>query len=285
MFRIGEFSKLTQVSVRMLRYYDEAEIFVPEYVDPMTGYRMYTTSQIKILKRILFLRDIGFSIAQMKEMINAWEDDTVVEQALVHRMEQIQENIKQEKAMLARIQSALYDMKHQSLESNLQVTIKRIPSYPIISYRSVVENYYCEENLWKAFGEELTREKLSRLFACPGFSIYHEQEVENEVCTETGIDMEVCLILPEEEITKDLTGKLLYSHSKELANAACFFVYGSFENIDGAYQQFAIWLEQHPQYQMLGECRQIVHKGPAECENPKDYVIELQVEININENI
>ena len=58
MFKIGEFSKLTQVSIRMLRYYDEMGIFKPEKVDTFTGYRMYSASQIPTLQKIIILRDI-----------------------------------------------------------------------------------------------------------------------------------------------------------------------------------------------------------------------------------
>ena len=52
MFRIGEFSKLTQVSVRMLRYYDEAGLLKPAEVDRWTGYRLYSAGQIPRLDRI-----------------------------------------------------------------------------------------------------------------------------------------------------------------------------------------------------------------------------------------
>ena len=51
MFKIGEFSKLTQVSTRMLRYYDETGLLKPAKVDSLTGYRMYSAEQISTLNR------------------------------------------------------------------------------------------------------------------------------------------------------------------------------------------------------------------------------------------
>ncbi|WP_097003535.1 TrmO family methyltransferase domain-containing protein [Lacrimispora amygdalina] len=45
MFQIGEFSKLTQITIRMLRYYDEAGLLKPAEIDPWTGYRMYSVEQ------------------------------------------------------------------------------------------------------------------------------------------------------------------------------------------------------------------------------------------------
>ena len=51
MFKIGEFSKLTQVSIRMLRYYDENDLLKPAQTDPFSGYRLYSVEQIPRLQR------------------------------------------------------------------------------------------------------------------------------------------------------------------------------------------------------------------------------------------
>lgn len=69
MFKIGEFSKITQVSIRMLRYYDEQKLLMPCKVDPSTGYRLYSASQIDELGRIVMLRDMGFSIKEMQKLL------------------------------------------------------------------------------------------------------------------------------------------------------------------------------------------------------------------------
>lgn len=65
MFRIGEFSKLTQVSVRMLRYYDETGILTPAEVDKWTGHRLYSVNQILRLNKILYLRDSGLNVSEI----------------------------------------------------------------------------------------------------------------------------------------------------------------------------------------------------------------------------
>jgi len=62
MFKIGEFSRLTQVSIRMLRYYDETGLLKPAKIDKFTNYRLYSTEQISTLNKIIFLRDFGFHI-------------------------------------------------------------------------------------------------------------------------------------------------------------------------------------------------------------------------------
>lgn len=62
MFKIGDFSKLMKVSVRMLRYYDETGLLQPAMIDEYTGFRYYSANQMQKLNRILLLRDMGFKI-------------------------------------------------------------------------------------------------------------------------------------------------------------------------------------------------------------------------------
>jgi DNA-binding transcriptional MerR regulator len=65
MFRIGEFARLTRVSVRMLRHYDRIGLLPPAHVDPTSGYRYYRASQLAILNRILLLRELGFGLDEI----------------------------------------------------------------------------------------------------------------------------------------------------------------------------------------------------------------------------
>ncbi|MBC7811584.1 MAG: MerR family DNA-binding transcriptional regulator, partial [Burkholderiales bacterium] len=61
MFKIGDFSKISQVSARMLRHYDDIDLFKPAHIDPFTGYRYYTVDQLPRLNRLLALKDLGLS--------------------------------------------------------------------------------------------------------------------------------------------------------------------------------------------------------------------------------
>jgi len=77
MFKIGEFSKLAQVSIRMLRYYDETGLLKPAETDYATNYRLYSTEQIPVLNKIIFLRDLGFNVSEISRVLNNWNDKTV----------------------------------------------------------------------------------------------------------------------------------------------------------------------------------------------------------------
>lgn len=62
MFKIGEFSKLGQVSVRMLRHYDQMGLLKPGHTDKWTGYRYYTIEQLARLNRIVALNGLGLTL-------------------------------------------------------------------------------------------------------------------------------------------------------------------------------------------------------------------------------
>ena len=65
MLKNGEFSKLSRVSVRMLRHYDEIGLLKPEKTDTFTDYRYYKEDQLPIVCRITALKDMGFSLADI----------------------------------------------------------------------------------------------------------------------------------------------------------------------------------------------------------------------------
>src|SRR5687768_15284276 len=69
MFSIGEFSKVTGLTVKTLRFYHEEGLLAPSFVDPQTGYRHYDPGQIETARTIAYLRSLEFPIAQIKEIL------------------------------------------------------------------------------------------------------------------------------------------------------------------------------------------------------------------------
>ena len=67
-FKIGEFSKLCQVTVKTLRHYEEIGLLVPVEVDEWTGYRYYDISQLRYMNRIVYLKQLGLSLEEITEL-------------------------------------------------------------------------------------------------------------------------------------------------------------------------------------------------------------------------
>jgi F-type H+/Na+-transporting ATPase subunit beta len=113
MFRIGLFAKLCQVSGSALRYYDEIGLLKPEYVDKFTGYRYYTSEQVPRLTRIVALKELGFSLDDIRQMVN---NDLPTDQ--LHRMlEQRQSDLE---AQIAAAQEALQQVKTRIRQVDLE---------------------------------------------------------------------------------------------------------------------------------------------------------------------
>ncbi len=89
MFSIGDFATFTQVSVRTLRFYDQQGLLPPAHVDPRTGYRYYRADQVEQVVRILALRDLGLTLAQIREVLDRGATPQVVREWLAVRRSQI----------------------------------------------------------------------------------------------------------------------------------------------------------------------------------------------------
>src|SRR5919197_4544907 len=70
MFSIGDFARHGRVSVRMLRHYDAIGLLPPARVDPATGYRTYDAAQLSRLNRIVALKDLGFTLEQVRSILD-----------------------------------------------------------------------------------------------------------------------------------------------------------------------------------------------------------------------
>ena len=66
MFKIGDFSRLVRVSVRMLRHYDEIGILKPKSIDHHTGYRSYSVDQIPKVNRIQVFKEMGLKAESVR---------------------------------------------------------------------------------------------------------------------------------------------------------------------------------------------------------------------------
>ena len=77
--KIGEFAKVCGISVSALRYYDEQGLLSPVYIDRFTGYRYYSERQTEIFRRIAMLKDAGFSLAEIKILLQTSDGEIIRE--------------------------------------------------------------------------------------------------------------------------------------------------------------------------------------------------------------
>lgn len=73
--RIGDFSRLSQLSIRVLRHYDEIGLLVPVRIDPANGYRHYAPAQLGDAHRITTLKALGFGLAEIASVLRGEPTD------------------------------------------------------------------------------------------------------------------------------------------------------------------------------------------------------------------
>ena len=138
MIKIGDFARLSQVSVVTLRYYDEMDLLKPVKVDTFTGYRFYSADQLPRLNRILALKDLGFSLEQIKLMLT---DGLTIEQLrgmLTLQQSEVKKRLVDEQERLHRIESRLRQIEMENKMSNYDVVIKTAPAMLVASRRVTI---------------------------------------------------------------------------------------------------------------------------------------------------
>jgi DNA-binding transcriptional MerR regulator len=127
MFSIGDFASHGRVSVRMLRHYDAIGLLRPAHVDQVTGYRSYEARQFSRLNRIVALKDLGFTLQQVRSIL----DDKVSVEELRGmwrlRQAELQSQIATDTARLARVEARLWIIEREGAMPADDVQIKPIP--------------------------------------------------------------------------------------------------------------------------------------------------------------
>ena len=163
MLKIGDFAKLAQVSTKTVRHYDKKGLLKPAWIDRFTGYRYYTVSQLAQLNRILALKDLGFSLAQIQQMLS--EPLSLDELRGMFRLKhaELARHIAEEQARLERISDRLAQIEqeetlflsmysHEKEQHIMEPTIITKPAFTVVGI-SVVSNNQNQEipKLWEQF--------------------------------------------------------------------------------------------------------------------------------------
>jgi DNA-binding transcriptional MerR regulator len=265
MIRIGDFSKLSRVSVKTLRYYDEMGLLKPVEVDRFTGYRLYEIRQLAVLHRLLALKELGFSLEEIGRLL---DDGLSVEQMrgmLKLRETEARQRVQEEAERLRRVEARLRQIEQEDEMSKYDVVIKSVEAMQVASVRDVVPLPSEQGGLWGELGGYLAMQRVRPSDAC--FTLYHDEDFK-----ERDWDVEVC-----EPITDALTeSRRVKVRSLPAANLACTIHHGPFVTISEAYAAIGKWIEANG-YRIVGPCRE-VYLEPAKngSQTDPDTVTEIQ---------
>ena len=249
MIRIGDFSKLSRVSVKTLRFYDEMGLFKPVCVDRSTNYRFYEFDQLPRLHRILALKDLGFSLEEIGQLLAGNLSAEQMRGMLKLRQEEIRQRVQEETERLERVDARLRQIEQEEGMSKYDVVIKPIEALKVASTRGVVPTPPDQGKLWQALECYLEDKGVHPSSAC--LSLYHDDETR-----EHEWDIEVC-----EPIEGELaaTDRIQVRKLPAVTSAACVIHAGPFVTIGEAYEAIMKWIDANG-YRITGPGREIYVK-------------------------
>jgi DNA-binding transcriptional MerR regulator len=145
MFSIGEFARHGRISVRMLRHYDAIGLLQPARVDPATAYRSYEARQLSDLNRIIALKDLGFTLEQVRKILDEQISAAELRGMLRLRQSEIHAQIEAETARLSRVEARLLTIEDEGRAPVDGVVIKRLAPVRVAELTGTAASFQPED--------------------------------------------------------------------------------------------------------------------------------------------
>jgi effector-binding domain-containing protein len=264
MIKIGTFSRISQVPVKTLRYYDEIGLLKPVEVDRFTGYRYYSYNQLTRLNRILALKDLGFSLEQITRLLHEELSSAEMRGMLRMKQAELSEKVQEELGKLERVEARLRLIEQEAVMSDYDVGIKKIDPILVAGVRGIIPTYPEQGLLWQKLEGYLQQQ--GAVPSGPCFTVYYSDEPE--------IDAEVC-----EPLSAPLpaAGQVLVHQLPAVDKMASLVHRGPFTTLVEAYNALIKWIETNG-YRITGPGRELyleIPKKPGD-QNDPDTLTEIQ---------
>ena len=280
MFKIGEFSRLSRVSVRMLRHYDQLGLLKPLQTDSFTNYRYYSANQLPRLNRIIALRDLGFSLDQIAGLLDEELPSDQLKGMLKLKRAEIEQQMQVEQLRLARLEARIRQMNEKADHASYDVILRDIGPELVATYREVVTDDDRIQYMFNDVETYVARHEQARADK-PPFTIYHDAEYrEKDIDAEIAIPLKFAIPGTDVIHVHELTG---------ISSAACVVHSGSYATLYQAYNALLGWIEAND-YRMAGPIREVYLRYGADglgfdlpptylAEDSNQYVTELQLSV------
>ena len=233
MLKIGEFSKLSRVSVRMLRHYDEIGLLKPAEIDRFTDYRYYREAQLPVVCRITALKDMGFSLADIVKILDAYDDKGKLEQFFAARQMEL-EALSRDTAYKLTLLDAARKRLRKEENMSYNVTVKTIPERYAATVHTTIPRYEDEGMVWSILVGETCRMELTPDDPCLCAVTFLDGEYKEK-------DVEVLAWKTVKGQYPD-TEHVKFRTLPEVTVASCTFK-GSYELITDVYAALTAWID------------------------------------------
>jgi len=273
MFKIGEFSKMSGLSIDTLYHYQQIGILKPSVVNRDTKYRYYEAVQLVTVNKILALKDAGFSLTEISTIIKSKNNISLIDM-LEDKLENLENFLLEEENRLSRLKKNIFLIKNGGIPQMNEISIKRVEEILVASIRkSFPKNEIDEqfEALWTNVNDYINKMNVKRSIPC--MMLYH-----NNTWTFEKPELDVEVVEP---ITKELSESEQVSVYKMPAveKMACIVQKGPFDTMWKSYHAISEWITKN-NYTINGPIREIYHKGDWATDDTNEYITELQFPIN-----
>ena len=265
MLKIGEFSKLSRVSVRMLRHYDEIGLLRPMRIDRATGYRYYTAEQLPVAGRIAALKEMGFALGEIGGLLAIYDDRAALDRRLAAQEEALRTQAGQIARRLRLLETARDRMRKDEHAMEYNVTLKTLPERKVASVRMTIPCYEQEGLLWDTLMRETAPLRIVPDEPCYCSVTLHDCEYK-----EHDVDVEA-----QKTVRGDYpdTAHVHFRTVPAVTFASTTFQ-GPYDRIDGAMVAVAQWVQDNG-FVFDGAAFCIYHVSPHETDDPGEFVTEV----------
>lgn len=265
MLRIGDFSKLSRISIRMLRHYDEIGLLVPKTIDSLTNYRYYSEDQLPVAGRINALKDMGFNLVTIIEILKTYDNPESLSEFLLIKKSEILSQADEINKRLLLLETTIMRLRKDDTAMNYNVVLKTLPERYVASVRKVIPAYDKESILWNILMEETATMNLQSGDNCYSLAIFHDEGYK-----EHDVDVEIQVALKGQyQNTENVILKTVPA-----INIASATYKGSYEQITEVNHAVATWVKDND-YEFDGAMLCIYHVSPAQTQNPDELVTEV----------
>jgi len=265
MLKIGDFSKLSRISIRMLRHYDEIGLLVPESIDGLTGYRYYSEEQLLLANRITSLKDMGFSLSVISEILKVYNDSEALKKYLMLKHTELKELAEKTCSRLRVLETTINRIGKDDNVMEYSVVLKEIPQRYVASLRKTIPSYDKEGMLWEQMMKEIYPQNVQYANPCYSIAVFHDKEHK-----EHNPDVEIQISV---EGSYQNTENVVFKTVPPVLVASATFK-GSYDQITAVNQAVVNWISDN-NYDFDGAMFTIYHVSPAQTQNQDELVTEV----------
>ncbi len=268
MFKIGEFSRISRVPAKTLRYYDEIGLFTPASIDATNSYRLYSADQLPRLNRILVLKEMGLSLTEIGRLLD--ENLSPEELRGMFRLKEaeLRQQVEETQNRLQQVANRLTQIEREGQMPVYDVVLKKIEPQRVMSIRQIAPQ---PEDVGNFMGEcAMALYKAGITPTSQPFTIFYDSDLK-----ETDMDIETVIPVDSSvDATLELeSGRQVVAHTiVGLESAACVVHQGSYDDFEQPYAALGRWMEGNS-YVITGPPREIYLTAP---EDGKDPITEIQ---------